>query len=206
MNDKQSTQHHIITLSNLRPTQMTVGMLQVKHKRQQLRTFEKRPAELVGFILEHPIRVVLGPADKAYVIDHHHLALALVKEDFITAPMEIEDDYSSLSLKSFWKKLQAQQFVHPVDASGKYRSISALPNSLKHMEDDPYRSLAGFAREAGAFLKVGAPFAEFAWADYYRDCIRKKLLKKDFQDALDKAVKLARHKDASTLPGYIKPK
>jgi len=67
-------------LRTLRPTQMTVGMLQVKHKRLRLRALEKRPAELLDFILEHPIRVVLGPKEKAYVIDHHHLALAIMKE------------------------------------------------------------------------------------------------------------------------------
>ena len=65
-----------ILISQLQPTQMTVGMLQVKHKRLRLRTLEKRPSELVDFILEHPIRVVLGPKKKAFVIDHHHLALA----------------------------------------------------------------------------------------------------------------------------------
>ena len=77
-----------ILLSRLRPTQLTVGRLEVKHKRKRLRALEKRPAELVDFILEMPIRVVLGPVGKAYVIDHHHLALALLKEDFQTAPME----------------------------------------------------------------------------------------------------------------------
>jgi hypothetical protein len=88
-----------ILLSRLRPTQLTVGMLEVKHKRKRLRALEKRPAELVDFILEMPIRVVLGPAGKAYVIDHHHLALALLMEDFQTAPMEIEADFSTLALQ-----------------------------------------------------------------------------------------------------------
>lgn len=188
------------------PTQLTVGMLQVKHKRSQLRVFEKRPAELVDFILEHPVRVVLGPAGKAYVIDHHHLALALIKEDFETAPMEIEDDYSSLSPSSFWKKMQAKHFVHLIDADGKHRSISGLPEHLKSLQDDPYRSLAGFVKEAGAFRKVRTPFAEFLWADYYRARIHSKLLRKDFPKALKKAIKLAAHKDASKLPGYIKSK
>src|SRR5580698_7290502 len=77
-----------VELSKLRPTQLTVGMLEVKSKRKRLRQLEKRPGELVHFVLENPIRVVLGPADKTYVIDHHHLALALIREDFHNAPMQ----------------------------------------------------------------------------------------------------------------------
>ena len=72
---------------------MTVGMLQVKHKRVRLKALEKRPSELVDFIIEHPIRVVLGPKEKVYVVDHHHLALALIKERFETAPMVVEKDF-----------------------------------------------------------------------------------------------------------------
>ena len=187
MPDQKTSKHNIIELSSLRPTQLTVGMLQVKHKRKTLKAFEKRPGELVDFILEHPIRVVLGPSDKAYVIDHHHLALALIEEDFETAPMEIEDDFSSLALKSFWKKMQVKHFVHLIDAHGKRRKLAALPKNLKHLEDDPYRSLAGFVREAGGFLKVQTPFAEFLWADYYRVRIQRKLLHKNFQKEIGRA-------------------
>ena len=204
MKNHKTSKPNIIELSNLRPTQLTVGMLQVKHKRERLRAFEKRPAELVDFILEHPIRVVLGPSGRAYVIDHHHLALALIKENFETAPMEIEDDFSILSPKSFWKKMQAENFVHLVDARGRQEDLTALPKSLKKLRDDPYRSLAGFVREAGGFLKVQTPFAEFLWADYYRERIRKKLLRKNFHKALRDAISTASHKDASGLPGYVR--
>ena len=99
-----------VLLSKLRPTQLTVGLLQVKHKRKRLRTLEKRPSELVEFILENPICVVLGPSENAYVIDHHHLALATIKERFETAPMAIEDDFSALPLSAFWKKMDVKKF------------------------------------------------------------------------------------------------
>ena len=161
---RPSAPHNIIALSRLRPTQLTVGLLQVKHKRARLRTFEKRPAELVDFILEHPIRVVLGPASNAYVIDHHHLALALLKEEFETAPMEVEDDFSSLSLKSFWKKMQARHFLHLTDADGeKSQDIGAPQTHGGFAGPTRIASLAGFVRESGGFHKVRTPFAEFLW-------------------------------------------
>ncbi len=199
------TRRDIIEIAELMPTQMTVGMLQVKHKRAQLKLLERRPGELVDFILEHPIRVVIGPKKKAYVIDHHHLALALIKENFESAPMDIEHDLSSLSLVAFWKKMQALKCVHPFDAEGKRKSCDHVPSNLKRLKDDPYRSVAGFVREQGGFFKVSEPFAEFLWADYFRTRIKYKMLSKHFKKALKLALTFAAHPDAAKLPGYIPP-
>lgn len=196
--------HTIIRISQLKPTQITVGMLQVEHKRKRLRQLEKRPAELVAFILEHPIRVVLGSRNEAYVIDHHHLAVALMLEHFETAPMSVEHDFSSIKVTAFWKKMQTVGLVHLYDADGKQRTLRDIPSKLKLLEDDPYRSLAGFVREAGGFTKVATPYAEFQWADFYRSHIKKKIVQKHFKKALKQAMELAHHQDARSLPGFIK--
>jgi hypothetical protein len=198
------TKRNIIRIAQLRPTQMTVGMLQVKHKRKQLKEFEKRPSELVDFILEHPVRVVLGPNEKVYVIDHHHLALALLKERLETAPMDIEEDFSSLAKTAFWKRMQSCDFVYPYNAEGKRKSLADIPKTLERLTDDPYRSLAGFVREAGGFSKVQTPYAEFLWADYYRSRIKQKLLDKHFNKALKNAMALAHDPSAKKLPGFLK--
>jgi hypothetical protein len=200
------TQQHIIPLALLRPTQITVGLLQVKHKRKSLRSLTKRPAELVEFILEHPVRIVMGPAERAYVIDHHHLALALIKERYETAPMQVEEDFSTCSMKEFWKKMQARKFVHPYDAQGRRKPLTAIPKQLKHLEDDPYRSLAGFVRIGGGFAKVQTPFAEFLWADYFRTRIARDMIEDHFTKALKNALVLAADAAAKSLPGYLPPK
>ena len=199
---KKSPRRNVIELTQLRPTQVTVGMLQVRHKQKRLKELVRRPSELVDFILEHPIVVVLGPAAKVYVIDHHHLALALIREKFETAPMNVEDDFSALPLGAFWKKMQAKHFVHAYDAKGQHCAISAIPLTLRKLKDDPFRSLAGFAREAGGFNKVPAPFAEFLWADYFRIHIHRHLVEHSFHKALKHALKLARLPEAAHLPGY----
>jgi hypothetical protein len=196
----------IIELSLLRPTQMTVGFRQIKHKRKRLKELSKRPAELVEFILERPIRVVRGPAERAYVIDHHHLALALMEQKYQTAPMQVDADLSRLTQRQFWAEMQAREFVYPVDAHGKRHAVSELPGCLTDLRDDPFRSLAGFVRMAGGFAKVETPFAEFLWADFFRLHIRKKMLAKDFDAAIEQAVALARQPDAKHLPGYLKVK
>jgi hypothetical protein len=193
----------IIPLNQLRPTQITVGMLQVAHKQKRLREMLRRPAELVEFIIERPIRVVLGPRGGAYVIDHHHLALALIREKYETAPMDIEADFSALTEDAFWKKMLSRKFTHPYDAEGKQRPLSRIPRTLKALEDDVYRSLAGFVREEGGYEKVDAPFAEFLWADYFRPRIHRKLVVRHFDKALAHAVKSARQPEAKGLPGFI---
>lgn len=192
-----------IEISRLRPTQLTVGMREVKVKRKRLRELERRPGELVDFILQTPIRVVLGPMNRAYVIDRHHLGLALLKEKFETAPMEIEADLSHLRGRWFWKKMAAEHFLHLFNAKGKPRPLRSLPTSLRRLKDDPYRSLAGFVRIAGGFAKTQTPFAEFAWADFFRQRVAKKSLRDDFRKAVKKCVRLATSRAAATLPGFL---
>ena len=64
-----------IPILSLRPTQMTVGMREVKEKRKRWREHKskKKQSELLG---RHMIPVVLGPDQHYYVVDHHHLARA----------------------------------------------------------------------------------------------------------------------------------
>ena len=67
-----------VAIADLRPTQMTVGIREVKEKRKRWRDeSKKKGAEFLG---KHMIPVVLGPKDRHYVIDHHHLARALHEE------------------------------------------------------------------------------------------------------------------------------
>ena len=70
---------HPIPILSLHPTQMTVGMREVKEKRKRWREHKskKKQAELLG---KHMIPVVLGPDQRHYVVDHHHLARSLHEE------------------------------------------------------------------------------------------------------------------------------
>src|SRR5437667_3073395 len=67
-----------VPIESLRPTQITVGMREVEEKRKRLR--KQKPRKIGAFIGHHMIPVVLGPKKRHYVIDHHHLSLALHKE------------------------------------------------------------------------------------------------------------------------------
>ena len=58
-----------IPILSLHPTQMTVGMREVKEKRKRWREHnKKKEGKRLG---SHMIPVVLGPGKRHYVIDHH---------------------------------------------------------------------------------------------------------------------------------------
>jgi hypothetical protein len=191
-----------VAVKSLRPTQIAVGMRLVKAKRKGLRARERKPQELVTFIIENPIRAVRGPGGDLWVVDHHHLGHALQQEGFKTAPVVIIGDVSKVSRRDFWKTMEEKGWLHPFDSKGRKRPIKDIPAKIIDMEDDPYRSLAGFVREAGGFAKSQTPYAEFLWADYYRKLIPLKRLKRNFDKALEDAMDLAHKTEAAGLPGY----
>ena len=66
----------LVPIAALRPTQNTVGMAEVDKKRRRWRGIEDKG----GFLDDHTVPVLLGPNRRRYVIDHHHLARALLDE------------------------------------------------------------------------------------------------------------------------------
>ncbi len=191
-----------IAVKSLRPTQMAVGKHLVKLKRQGLRALEKRPQELVNFILAHPIRVVLGPGGHSYIIDHHHLGLALQKEHFKTAPVVVVADLSQLDAAGFWHELEQRQWLHPYDGQGVRHDTADIPQRLGDLENDPYRSLAGVVRLKGGFRKTDTPYMEFQWADYFRPQVALRLVRRDFTRAVQESLGLAEQDAARGLPGF----
>jgi hypothetical protein len=192
-----------VSIASLRPTQITVGMREVKDKRERLR---KRPPKKIGkFLGDHMIPVVLGPKGHFYVIDHHHLALALHEEGVEDVLITVVSDLSPLDLDAFWTVLDQRSWVHPYDAGGRRRSFRDIPKSVAQLEDDPFRSLAGELRRAGGFAKDTTPFSEFLWADFLRRRMKRKLVEKQFRAAAKQALELAKSKEAHYLPGWCGP-
>src|SRR5262245_51381166 len=177
-----------VTITDLRPTQITVGMREVKDKRVQLR---KRKSQKIGkFLGDHMIPVILGPRDLHYVIDHHHLSLALHAEGIKHVLVTVVADLSALDDESFWVVLDHRGWVHPYDEHGRRRDFDAIPKTITKMKDDPYRSLAGELRRLGGFAKDTTPFAEFLWADFLRRRIKRRFVDEKFAAALKQSYKL----------------
>ncbi|NEW90683.1 ParB-like protein [Rhodopseudomonas sp. BR0M22] len=194
---------HTIPILSLRPTQMTVGMREVKEKRLRWRQHKaKKQAELLG---KHMIPVVLGPGKKHYVIDHHHLARALHDEGVKDVLVTVIADLTMVDREAFWVVLDSRRWVYPYDAKGERHHYREIPKTVAELEDDPFRSLAGELRRVGGYAKDTTPFSEFLWADFLRRRLSRKSVTADFQNATEKALALAKSKDAIYLPGWCGP-
>ena len=194
---------HTIAIDDLRPTQITVGMREVEAMRKTWRAKEgDKAAEFLG---RHMIPVIVGPRDRYYVIDHHHLARALHEEGVERVFVTVIANLRRLERASFWFVLDNHNWMHPFDDEGRRRRYEDIPTSVRDLVDDPFRSLAGELRHAGGFAKDTTPFSEFLWADFLRRRVKRKFVEKDFGRALKQALKLARTEDADYLPGWCGP-
>jgi hypothetical protein len=184
----------------LKPTQITVGYHEVDEKRRKFRHLKDQAGD--AFIGHHMIPTVLGPKKRHYMIDNHHLACALHKEGVEAVLTTVVADLSGLTKAQFWVFLDNRDWCHPYDAEGRRVDFEDIPGSIEDLKDDPYRSLAGDLRHAGGYAKDLTPFSEFLWADFLRARIKPKAIQKDYDDALARAVKLARSDEATFLPGW----
>ena len=192
-----------VSIADLRPTQISVGMREVEDKCRRLR--DRGAKKIGGFLGDHMVPVILGPKKRHYVIDHHHLALALHREGVKKVLVTIVADLNQLDPDDFWLVLDHHSWVHPYDEDGRRRDFSKIPKTIDKLRDDPFRSLAGELRRAGGFAKDTTPFSEFLWADFFRRRMSRKEVREGFDRAFKKAMKLGKSLDAHYLPGWCGP-
>jgi len=193
---------HPVPVVDLCPTQITVGMREVEAKRRHWRTYRKDKADFLG---SHMIPVIEGPKSRFYVIDHHHLVLALHQERVKNIAITVIADLHKLDKDAFWVFLDNRGWTHPFDDAGRRRRYDDIPKKITDLVDDPYRSLAGELRRSGGFAKDTTPFSEFLWADFLRRRIKRKIVETDFSGAMEQALHLAKSSDADFLPGWCGP-
>jgi hypothetical protein len=194
---------HPVAIGDLRPTQMTVGMYEVKRKRADWR--DRRNEEGGQFLGEHLIPAVTGPNNSYWIVDHHHLARALHEEGVEKVLVTVIAKLDHLPGRRFYAFLDRHNWLHPYNEDGHRCDWKDIPRHIGKLADDPYRSLAGEVRRAGGFAKMPTPYTEFLWADFFRDRIKRKLIEDKFGKALIKALSLARTHDAGYLPGFAGP-
>ena len=194
---------HEVEIHRLRPTQITVGMIEVHDKRDMLEGLKKSDRQ--AFLEAHPMPAVWGPDGKLYITDHHHLGRACAEAGVDSGFFMVEEDFSKVPIAQFWPKMAAASWVHPIDQAGKPRPFEDIPDHLEKLVDDPYRSLAGYVRNAGGFTKTPTAFAEFLWADFFRPRVPIGPTRHDFEQSVAAALKLASSNEAAHLPGYNGP-
>jgi hypothetical protein len=192
-----------VAIADLRPTQITVGFREVGEKRDAW--IKKSDAKGSAFLGEHMIPVIRGPKNRLYVIDHHHMARALLEANQTEILTNTIADLSTLTRDSFWVVMDCKGWCHPYDATGRRRDFADIPTAVADLVDDPFRSLAGELRRAGGYAKDTTPFSEFIWADFLRNRIKRSAVEADFDKTLQQALVLAKSMDADYLPGWCGP-
>lgn len=192
-----------LNILDLRPTQFVLGMKEIESKVSKLKAFNKK--EMLEYCNDHKIPVVVGPKKELYMIDHHHFARACWEQSVEDFSVKVIKDLSNEDEQTFWNIMirEGWTYLHDQFGMGPH-SPRDLPNDIRCMADDPYRSLAWAVRDAGFIKKSDTPFFEFQWAAFFRFNIEVRLhSKSNFKDAIEKATKLARSKAAAHLPGYV---
>ena len=191
-----------VSIKSLRPTQITVGLREVKAKREQwLAMGDDRPS----FLGRHMIPVVIGPRRRPFIIDHHHLARALHDEGQDEVLITVVADLHELKEEHFWRFLDNSGWLHPFNADGDRRPYADIPRKVSKLRDDPFRSLAGAVREMGGYAKESRPFTEFIWADFFRPHFKGRDINKDWHQVVAHALALARDHKARAMPGWCGP-
>lgn len=195
-----------VSLDALRPTQMSVGAAEVQAKRTQWSRLRRKERE--ALLASHWFPAVLGPQGRHYIVDHHHLGLALTQESVAQVWVMQLADFSAAEPPMFWRLMEFHQWAHPYDERGRRCDWAKMPGQLADLRDDPHRSLAGAVRKAGGYAKDAAPFVEFLWADFFRTRFAAKDLRSGKGDvalpeqALHEALGLAHGAEARYLPGW----
>src|SRR3982074_208690 len=124
-----------IPILSLRPTQMTVGMREVKEKRKRWREHKsmKKQGELLG---KHMIPVVLGPDQHPYAADHHPLARALHDEGVKDILVTVIGDLTMVERDAFWGVMDNKRWAYPYDAKGHRRDFKEIPKSVGALKHD----------------------------------------------------------------------
>jgi hypothetical protein len=190
-------------LCDFRPTQMAVGMRAVAAKREKVERRAKSRRKLRRFLENRPVPAILGPGDGLFIIDHHHLSLALWQSEVDEAFVTLVGDLSHLSRHRFLHRMSGLGLLHAYDTHGRPICPTELPETLGALRSDPFRDLAWSVREAGGFAKIAEPYAEFRWANFFRTRIPRSSVRRDFDFAHDRAMWLARSRAAAHMPGYV---
>ncbi|WP_234050002.1 MULTISPECIES: ParB-like protein [unclassified Xanthobacter] len=190
-----------IRIDLLHPTQLTLGLSEVKRRAKAMDALSK--SELKALVAAKAIPHVLGPGGRIYMVDHHHLCRALQRIDENKAVLGTRvADWSDLDLHGFWQRMERESLCWPIDMDGNRRPCVKIPQNVKDLTDNPWRTLARGVR-GRAYSNEDTPFQEFMWGNYYRSFMSNRLLEVDLELAEELAIKVSRLDEAQDLPGYL---
>lgn len=191
-----------IAIYQLHPTQAVVGQREVERKTRKISDMDAE--KLQRYIEKKTVPTVIGPDNELYMIDHHHTMTGFLESGRSDVCLtRIVAHLFDACESEFWHEMEQRHWVYLKNAQGQAILPSQLPAHLGHMENDPYRSLAGEVRDLDGFQKTDTPFAEFQWANFFRSRVPLGTSESDWKNAVRQATPLAHSPAAKALPGYI---
>ena len=185
----------------LKPTQFAVGMREVARRVKKFRKMSGK--QLAEHLRRRAVPMVVGPGRLDYIVDGHHHVRACWEAGHRDIFVDQKADHSRLSEAEFWDVMRKSGWTHPYDQfGGGPHSPERLPENIRGVADDPYRSLAWAVRREGGYEKTSLDYAEFKWADYFRENISMTPGEDSFKRAVKEALRLCRSGKGRRLPGF----
>lgn len=192
---------------DLKPMQIPAGMIEVQAKADDLRAMGKK--EIDAWEKERSVPVLEDYKGRKRPVDHHHEARATWeagKEDVYTHHYfddEMHARIKALPRDKYYAVTRAMGLFYDRDQFGAGpHDPDHLPEDVRSMADDPFRSVAWQVRKRGGYDKTTVPFAEFAWAQFFRERVATYPTRADFEKTVLEALKIAHSDDARNLPGW----
>ena len=203
--DMRAGDHFMIDAERLHPTQPSLSFREVDWRTGILNGMSQE--QVAANVRTNPPQVIIGPGGVAYLTDAHHTMRAILDSKHADKRVcgVIVQNWSDLSEHAFWARMQATHNVYLRDGQDQRITPAQLPASLRDSQSDPYRGLTWMVGSRGGFTaRSDVFFQEFYWGEYFRKHIRwNDADDAEFEDAVQRALKLAHEPDASELPGYI---
>ena len=203
--DMRAGDHFMIDAERLHPTQPSLSFREVDWRTGILNGMSQE--QVAANVRTNPPQVIIGPGGVAYLTDAHHTMRAILDSKHADKRVcgVIVQNWSDLSEHAFWARMQATHNVYLRDGQDQRITPAQLPASLRDSQSDPYRGLTWMVGSRSGFTaRSDVFFQEFYWGEYFRKHIRwNDADDAEFEDAVQRALKLAHEPDASELPGYI---
>ncbi|MEB3257083.1 MAG: ParB-like protein [Cyanobacteriota bacterium] len=193
-----------VRVADLQPTQMCVGLAEVRSRQQDFLTDSAQ--ERRTYLTTKPVPLVKGGGGQLWMVDRHHRLRGLVEVD----PSATAFGYLVLHLAGatpvqVLAELERRGWLYLYDGRGMGPLPStALPQRLLDLQDDPYRSLVWkLKREKRIAPEPLIPFHEFRWGAWLRRRPLPPFSSERLEPALPRARALVVSPAASHLAGWM---
>ena len=192
---------------DLKPMQIAAGMYEVQDKAQALRALKGK--DLDKWLRDKSVPFIEDYKGRKRPVDHHHEARAAWEAGLDQAyarryfDAELHRRIKALSRDEYYAVTRAMGLFYDRDQFGVGpHDPNHLPEDVRGLADDPYRSVAWQVRKRGGYDKSSVPFAEFQWAQFFRERVKIYPTRADFEKAVAEAMRIVHDRAARSLPGY----